>query len=722
MQSFTSSLNLNEQQLEAVTTTDGPLLVLAGAGTGKTRVITSRIAYLIHNNYALPSEILAVTFTNKAASEMGVRISELTSNINGLTNGTFHSVASKILRQNASYVGLTSSFVVVDAEDQQKLVKQIINENNLTDKPPKLFLNIISRWKDMGLSADQLKDNDIRSDEHSIAKIIYKHYQKRLLSSNACDFGDLLLYNTKIFFEQQAVLEYLQDKFKHILIDEYQDTNPVQYLWARMLAAKHKNICCVGDDDQSIYSWRGAEVGNILRFEQDFKGAKVIKLEQNYRSTTPILLAASSLIKNNKLRHSKTLWTGNEGGEPLLVVSCFNDKDEAKYISSHIQNLTNANKVSNNQIAILVRAGFQTRPFEESFVAYSIPYRIIGGLKFYERAEIKDSLAYIRLIINNNDDLAFDRIINLPKRSIGPTTLAPIRNRANDKSISYFSSAKELLRENAFKPKVKSVISLFIDQIEYWGRKASSADGTNAETVKSMLNESGYIGMWKAENTDESKARIDNINEMIRSLNEFDSLNEFIEHTSLIMDNDNANNNGEGVNVMTLHSSKGLEFDIVFIPGMEEGIFPHQKSINENGEKGIEEERRLAYVGMTRAKKKLILTYAENRRIFNEFVNSKPSRFIDELPLEIYQKTNRSFYNEYTPSREFIARDKSYNNNATNKKLIFEDENGIRPGNKIIHKSFGKGIVIKKNGDNLEIYFENKMLKTIKQDFVELCK
>ncbi len=718
MQNYTLDLELNPQQLEAVLHTDGPLLVLAGAGTGKTRVLTARVAHIIKSGLAMPHEILAVTFTNKAAREIVERISDLCENSHAASAGTFHSIAARILRQHAHLVGLTSNYNIADTDDQLKIIKNTLLELGIDDKetPPKLILSIISRWKDMGLSFSQISNSDLKTDGHILAKKIYAIYQDKLLRSNLCDFGDLLLYNTIIFFENPNILDGFQAQYKYILIDEYQDTNPVQYLWARMLADKHKNICCVGDDDQSIYSWRGAEVGNILRFEKDFTGAKIVALEENYRSTTTILKAASSLIKNNNHRHTKTLWSKADGGEQIRVVSCYNDKEEAKFISNNIYSLLGSNDVKAQDIAILVRAGFQTRAFEEAFINSGIQYKIIGGLKFYERAEIKDILAYLRLVINDNDDVAFERIINTPKRAIGPSTLLSIKNHASSGDISYLVATELMIQQNIFKPKVAESIRGFVALIRKYQKEIAIAHSPS-DIVKNMISDSGYRDMLKIEKSEESRARLDNLNELVRAIGEYESLQEFIQHTSLITDNESMAHQSDQVNIMTIHASKGLEFNTVFIPGMEEGLFPHQKSLSEEGTKGLEEERRIAYVGMTRAKKHLFLLYAETRRIFHEFVQSIPSRFLSELPNEIVTKTSSTSY--YSPHTHKY---KTYSNNYANSSHVIKEDkiDGLRPGSRITHQSFGNGIILKKNGDNLEIFFDKSGIKTIKEAFVSL--
>ncbi|MFY9590110.1 DNA helicase PcrA [Rickettsia endosymbiont of Halotydeus destructor] len=634
--------SLNEQQRKAALHTEGPLLLLAGAGTGKTKVLTSRIANIVYKNLAEPQNILAVTFTNKAAKEMAERVNSLIS-CYGLNIGTFHSMAAKILREQAEHLNLslTSRFTIINHDDQMKLVKDIVKQKDIDVKKyaPKLLHVIISRWKDQGLLPSKLSTSDVTLPIQRVAKLVYEEYQRGLLLSNVVDFGDLLLYNNELFIKNPDILRYYQDKYKYILIDEYQDTNVVQYLWARMLASHSKNICCVGDDDQSIYGWRGAEVGNILRFEKDFSNATIIKLEQNYRSTLPILAAASNVINNNKNRHSKTLWTDKDSGEKIKVVSCWSDKEESRFIASEIDKLIREGKYNASNVAILVRAGFQTRSFEEAFINSAMPYKIIGGLRFYERMEIRDLLAYIRITLNHNDNLALERIINVPRRSIGATTVSRIKTYAIDLNISVFTAIKEMLQNGEFKAKLYDSLNDLVNKIEHWQARYNAE--SPLDVTKAILEESGYLDMLKEEKTDEALGRIENINEMLRAIADFNDIHDFIEHSSLVMENEVLETNfGGSVTIMTLHSAKGLEFDVVFLPGWEEGVFPHQRTLNEDGEKGVEEERRIAYVGITRAKKELYITFAESRKIFFEIVRSSPSRFLAEIPEEIIIRTS----------------------------------------------------------------------------------
>lgn len=707
-------LDLNPKQQEAVQTTEGPLLVLAGAGTGKTRVLTSRIVYLIENNLAFPDQILAVTFTNKAAREMLNRVNN-TIPADGLHIGTFHSVSTKMLRAHIHLLdnGLGPNFTIIDQDEQIKLVKNIALQRNIDIKkiPPKLLHVIISKWKDQGVLPEQLGYNDITNDVSHAARSVYEEYQVELGKANTADFGDLLMYCNQLLINHPSVFEHYQNKFKYIMIDEYQDTNTVQYIWARMLASRHRNICCVGDDDQSIYSWRGAEVRNIMRFERDFPGSKIIKLEQNYRSSSYILKAASAVISYNKDRHVKTLWTNAGSEEKIKIVSCWNDKSEARFIAAKIGHYINNNKYRAGGIAVLVRAGFQTRAFEEAFITNAMPYQIIGSLRFYERMEIRDLLAYIRLSLNKGDNLAFERIINVPKRAIGNATLQKIKNQAIKHQVSDFAALELMLQTGELTGKVKENLHHFVNLINYAKERYEREPAF--EVTKFILEASGYLPALKEEKTEESRGRIENINEMLKTIEEASSIGEFIEHASLVMDHEVLESDfGGAVKIMTLHTAKGLEFDLVFLPGWEEGIFPHQKAISEQGEKGVEEERRIAYVGITRAKKELFITYTENRRIFAEVTRSVPSRFLAEIPADICQ---RVFSSNLASTRPVGIPQEVTRQPAT--RLAITDK---APGCRVKHDRFGDGIIIRKIGDSLEIVFENNGLKTIKEDYVEL--
>lgn len=619
---------LNPEQQSAVTSVDGPVLILAGAGTGKTRTITSRIAHIIKNNYAFSDEILAVTFTNKAANEMVSRVLELT-NTNIPWLGTFHAIAAKILRQHAEVVGLNFNFTIIGVDDQLQVIKNIVNEispDKLSEKHS-VIMNIIQKWKEKCWMPSEVEDVQSFRSVYVTALKVYHQYQERLQFLNSVDFGDLLLYNIQLFNKNTEILSYYQNKFKYIMVDEYQDTNAIQYLWLKYLAREHLNICCVGDDDQSIYSWRGAEIENILKFSDDFKNAKTFKLECNYRSTSHILATASYVINHNKTRLEKELWTTNIEGEKVNLIKLWDGKAEARFISEQILKLS---QFRFSDIAVLVRATFQTRVLEEYFIKYSIPYKIISGMKFYERQEVRDLIAYLRLITNNNDDLAFERIVNRPKRSIGATTLRKIYVAAQDNRISFFEAAKILVESNQVTERIKFSLNDFLNKIETWGEIVNTK--TLSELAGTIANQSGYIEMLKSEGVT-GVARIENVKELISSLKNFDNATAFLEHISLVMEVDNMNSD-DTVYVMTLHAAKGLEFPCVFLPGWEEGLFPHQRSFEDKTGKALEEERRLAYVGITRAKEKLIISCADRREINNQWQPMRTSRFIKELPRE----------------------------------------------------------------------------------------
>lgn len=625
--------DLNAKQQEAVNCMDGPLLILAGAGTGKTLVLISRIVNILRCDKAYPSEMLAVTFTNKAANEMQERISQLIP-LQLKWLGTFHSIAAKILRLNADKANLSSSFSIIDMDDQFRVIKSIMHEMDIDSKQfnPKLVSNIIQRWKDMGLNPEDVSRSDLKTDyDHKSYKIYYA-YRDKLSSNDSVDFGDLLLMNLNLFRRHPEVLEHYQNTFKYILVDEYQDTNTSQYIWLRMLAQKQKNICCVGDDDQSIYGWRGAEVGNILKFEDDFPGAAVIKLEQNYRSTQHILKAAASLIANNGMRHDKTLWTETKSHEKIIVKSFFNDKEEANFIAKEVF-YRYQNSLHRTKIAVLVRALFQTRIIEESLMRYGVSYKVVGSLKFYERQEIKDIVAYIKLAIKFNDDLPFERIINKPARGIGKTTVDKIRERAIENKISMLSATEMMLSDSkAFSKNAITNIEDFVNKIKKWHE--GFATKHHVDVVKEIIEDSGYENFIKQEESIEARGRLENIRELVKALGDFNSIFDFLDHITLVTDNDDTEKKKEIITIMSLHAAKGLEFDSVFLPGWEEGLFPHSKSLEESGEKGLEEERRLAYVGITRAKQKLYISHAITRRVYNQWVDSSPSRFLKEIPRE----------------------------------------------------------------------------------------
>ena len=653
--------NLNKAQKEAVMHLDGPLLIVAGAGSGKTKVLTTRIANIIREKKAYPNQILAVTFTNKAAKEMQLRVSKiLGSAATGLSwLGTFHSICAKLLRKHAPAVNLNSNFTIIDTDDQTRLIKNICKAENIDIKQlaPRYILTIIDRWKNKGFYPDEVKINQKDIYEKTVLPI-YKIYQQKLTDLNSCDFGDLILHAVKILEKNLDIREIYSKNFKYILVDEYQDTNFIQSKWLKLLSEKNKNICCVGDDDQSIYSWRGAEIKNFLEFDQVYENTKVIRLEENYRSTENILSVASNLISNNQNRVGKTLKTTMEEGE-LVKLNCFkNGKDEAIGISDEIEKLKK--KFTYNNITILVRAIFQTREFEERFLKIGLPYRILGGTKFYERAEIKDCVAYLRLIYQEKDDLAFERIVNNPKRSIGESSLKSIHEYSKKYKICLESSSKKMIQENLIKPKAKIGLSSFLELIFKWRNDLKIKKINHVKLLQLILDESGYSAMLKNKKDLENENRLENIKELLSAMKEFDNLESFLEHVSLATSVDQEWE-GEKINMMTMHAAKGLEFEVVFLPGWEEGLFPHQKSIEEKGQSGLEEERRLAYVGLTRAKKKAIISFSMNRFYQGDWIDSMASRFIDELPEKYLEKN--SFFDEEKEELEEFEFNQDFDNN-----------------------------------------------------------
>ena len=644
-------INLNEKQQEAVMYLNGPLLIVAGAGSGKTKVLTSRIAHIIKSHKAFSSQILAVTFTNKAAKEMQIRVSKLLrKEATGLPwLGTFHSISAKILRKHAQAVGLKSNFTIIDQDDQSRLIKNICKAENIDIKKisPKYILAVIDKWKNKGLYPEDVIIKKKETLENNFLSI-YKIYQQKLIDLNSADFSDLILHTVKILKNYKEIALLYSKKFKYILVDEYQDTNFIQSEWLKYLSASNLNICCVGDDDQSIYSWRGAEIKNFLEFDKIYPDTKIIRLEKNYRSTQNILNVASKLIENNQRRVGKTLYTNQEDGE-LVTLDCFrNVKDEATDISSTIEEYKKKNSL--NEIAILVRAIFQTREFEERFLKVGIPYRIIGGIKFYERAEIKDCIAYLRCIYQSKDDLSFERIINVPKRSIGDTTIKNISEFAKLNKSSLEIASRKLIEQNKIKPKTKVGLVSLLNLLEKWRYDLKKKINHN-KLLQIVLDESGYSEMLKNKKDIENENKLENIKELLNAMKEFDNLESFLEHVSLATSLDQ-DWESEKVNLMTLHASKGLEFDIVYLPGWEEGLFPHQRSIEEKGENGLEEERRLAYVGITRAKKIAKISFSMNRFYQGDWIDSIASRFVDELPDE-YIKKNNSFTSKDEDDFEF---------------------------------------------------------------------
>lgn len=629
---------LNPEQREAVETLDGPVLVLAGAGTGKTRVLTTRIAHILATGRAYPSQILAVTFTNKAAREMKERIGVLVGGaVEGMPwLGTFHSIGVKLLRRHAELVGLKSDFTILDTDDVVRLIKQLIQAEGLDDKrwPAKQFAGMIDGWKNKGLTPPDIPEGDSRAFANGKGRELYSAYQNRLKTLNACDFGDLLMHPISIFRRHTDILKEYHQKFRYILVDEYQDTNTAQYMWLRLLAQRAKgepqNVCCVGDDDQSIYGWRGAEVDNILRFDKDFPGAKVIKLERNYRSTEHILGAAGHLIAHNEGRLGKTLFTerSSPDDEKVVVHAAWDSEEEARAVGEEIEQLQRKNH-NLNDMAILVRASFQMREFEDRFVTLGLNYRVIGGPRFYERLEIRDAMAYFRLVCQPADDLAFERIVNTPKRGLGDTTIRNLHDYARARDIPMLAAAADIIETDELKPKARKALFDVVQDFRRWQGLLENTEHTTL--AEQILDESGYTAMWQADKTAEAPGRLENLKELIRSMEAFESMRGFLEHVALVMDAEQ-NENLDAVSIMTLHSAKGLEFDTVFLPGWEEGLFPHQRALDEGGRSGLEEERRLAYVGITRAKKLCHIWFVSNRRIHGLWQSTLPSRFLDELP------------------------------------------------------------------------------------------
>ena len=731
---------LNEVQKEAVLHDNGPLLVLAGAGTGKTGVLTTRLARILMENMALPGEILSVTFTNKAANEMKSRVGNLIGDmVTGLKwLGTFHSIGAQILRQYPEKVGLKNGFVILDTDDQLRLLKQIIKEENIDDKKwsAKGLLSLIDKWKNKGLGPNQISSDDGDYFANGKGKVLYKKYQEQLKFFNAADFGDLILECIRLFNENPDILESFQNRFKYMLVDEYQDTNTSQYTLLKLLSGKWKNICCVGDDDQSIYSWRGAEVTNILKFEKDFLHSKIIRLEQNYRSTGNILAAASKLIETNESRFGKALWTSSNDGEKVSVTSTWDGEEEARIITDEIEQQS-LNKKNLDEVAILVRASFQMREFEDRFVSIGLPYKVIGGPRFYERKEIRDANAYFRLAIQPNDSLALERILNVPKRGIGETTLKKIKDYAKNNNISTIDSIRDLIKTSEIKPKTKISLGHFIELTERWNDLI--AERNHYEMAEIILEDSGYLEMLRNDDTITAAGRLDNIKELFRSIEPFESLNAYLEHISLVMEIDK-NPEGNKVSLMTLHAAKGLEFDYVFLPGWEEGVFPNQRSLDEGGVKSLEEERRLAYVGITRAKIKSSIFYAANRKMHNQWLSSIPSRFVNELPednIEInlsHFSGNKGNFTDIkeddifdqsdysTPGWE-RAKIQSLSNKRTQEeeKIISVDSNSkFSPGTLVMHKKFGKGKIETVDGKKLTIDFGGNGIRKVMENFVDI--
>jgi len=744
---------LNPPQREAVLTTEGPVLMLAGAGTGKTAALTARLAHLVRARLAWPSEILCVTFTNRAAREMRERVGQLAGPaVEGMPwLGTFHSIAAKMLRRHAELVGLQSNYTIIDTDDQLRLLKQLIVAEGLDEKrwPARQLAGCIDRWKNRGLNPADLDAAENEAYANGKGQKFYKLYQDRLRALNACDFGDLLLHMVNVLRTNREVLEQYQSRFKYVMVDEYQDTNQVQYLWLRLIAQGRQNICVVGDDDQSIYSWRGAEVANILRFEKDFPGAKVIRLEQNYRSTPQILAAASGLIDANSQRLGKTLWTERHPGDPLRVIGVWDAPEEARRVGEEIERLERQG-ASLAQVAILVRAQYQTREFEDRFIQIGLNYRIVGGFRFYERAEIRDALAYLRVIAQPSDDLAFERIYNAPKRGLGAKALEKLHVHARRGGVPLATAALQIADTDELPARARNTFLALMRDFARWRDLAGST--TPADLLRTVMDESGYTDALQAERTAEATGRLENLAELARAMEEYESLGEFLEHVSLVMDNDAADET-EKVTIMTMHAAKGLEFDQVFLPGWEEGVFPSQRSLDEGGLASLEEERRLAYVAITRARRRCTILHAANRRIYGQWTSSIPSRFIAELPAEhVEQETSmsggaslwRAQWSEHAdpfahvaqaqPSRTTTrgpgwqrAASRDYDpaprrvTESTRSAASFaaKPRTDLRIGARVFHDKFGYGTVEGQEGNKLEIEFEQAGRKRVIDSFVK---
>ena len=744
--------NLNLEQREAVETLEGPLLVLAGAGTGKTRVLTTRIAHILSLGRARPSQMLAVTFTNKAAREMKARIGQL---IGGVVEGmpwlgTFHAIGVKILRRHAELVDLKPSFTVLDTDDQIRLLKQLLHAENIDEKrwPARLLAAMIDGWKNRGpVPKARARGRELRLRQRQGRAISTPLYQRRLKELNAVDFGDLLLENLRLFQEHADVLAQYQQRFHFMLVDEYQDTNVAQYLWLRLLAQGSRNICCVGDDDQSIYGWRGAEVDNILRFETDFPGAKVIRLERNYRSTAHILGAASGLIAHNQGRLGKTLRTDGSAGDKVEVQGCWDDEEEARVIGEDIEQLQRQGQ-NLSEIAILVRASFQMRAFEDRFITLGLPYRVVGGPRFYERQEIRDATAYFEVTLNPANDLKFERIINTPRRGLGEASLKSLHQLARAHGVPLMQAARLIVETEELKPRPRKALADLIDAFDRWRSLIDTMRHT--EVAELILDESGYTAMWQAEKSPQAQSKLENLKELIRFMEEFDTLAGFMEHVSLVMDAE-AEEGAERVNLMTLHSAKGLEFDVVFLPGWDEGLLPHQRSLDESGRSGLEEERRLAHVGLTRARARAKITFAQNRRTHGMWQQAIPSRFIDELPIDhVEVAEDRGFHGSYgqsrfdtaenlfasgfyeTPGWQRAQRNRPRGGTTQSPRArepITIDGTlvaastvegaGLEVGTRVFHQKFGYGRVVQVDGNKLTVDFDKAGQKKVVDSFVE---
>ncbi|WGV17664.1 ATP-dependent helicase [Fuscovulum ytuae] len=745
---------LNPAQREAVEALDGPVLMLAGAGTGKTKALTARIVHLLRMGKARPNEILAVTFTNKAAREMKLRVGRMLGEVaEGMPwMGTFHSLSVKILRRHAELVGLKSNFTILDTDDQIRLLKQLIVAANIDEKrwPARMLAGMIDGWKNRALTPERVPSSEA-SGYANRGTELYAQYQERLRTLNACDFGDLLLHCVVIFQGHPDVLAQYQRWFRYILVDEYQDTNVCQYLWLRLLAQAHRNICCVGDDDQSIYGWRGAEVGNILRFEKDFPGAHVVRLEQNYRSTPHILAAASGVIAGNAGRLGKTLWTDVKEGEKVRLIGHWDGEEEARWIGEEIEALMRGGRgldpVGLDGQAILVRASHQMRAFEDRFLTIGLPYRVIGGPRFYERQEIRDAMAYFRLAVSPEDDLAFERVVNVPKRGLGDKAQADIQRTARMAGVSLLEGARELVATGGIGGKGAGQLRAFVEGIDRWHALTRHEGASHIELAEMILEESGYTEMWQNDKTPEAPGRLENLKELVKALEQFDNLQGFLEHVALIMDNE-TEEAGEKVSIMTLHAAKGLEFPVVFLPGWEDGLFPSQRSMDESGLKGLEEERRLAYVGITRAEELCTISFASNRRVYGQWQSQLPSRFIDELPTaHVEVLTPPGLYGggfgaaaPYAVSSsmdERVSKADVYNSPGWKRMQDRVQTRGVSTpreargvvidatavsafseGDRVFHRKFGYGIVIGLEGDKLEIDFSKAGIKKVVAGFV----
>jgi len=732
---------LNGVQREAVEATEGPVLVLAGAGTGKTRVLTTRLAHILHRGLARPGEVLAVTFTNKASREMKGRVEALLQRpVESLWLGTFHAMGARILRRHAELAGLMANFTILDTDDQIRLLKQVIEAAGIDEKkwPARNLAALVGRWKDRGVGPRQAGSDSAGDFAFGKGASLYAAYQERLKSLNAVDFGDLLLHCLTIFGNHADVLAAYQRRFRYVLVDEYQDANVAQYLWLRLLARAHHNICCVGDDDQSIYGWRGAEVGNILRFEKDFEGARVIRLEQNYRSTPHILAAAAGLIANNAGRLGKTLWTEAPGGERIQVRGVWDGEDEARFVGEEIEALRSRGHGLNG-MAILVRAVFQMRAFEERFLTLGLPYRVVGGLRFYERREIRDAVAYFRAVVQPADDLAIERIVNVPRRGIGAATVQAMHRLARARGFGLMRAAAELVQTEELRPQARRALSDFLTRLDRW--RVEKARLPHVEFAEFVLDDSGYTAMWRNDKSPDAPGKLENLKELVAAMDEFENLEGFLEHVGLVMENEDSGA-GDKVNLMTLHGAKGLEFDTVFLPGWEEGVFPNQRSLDEGGATALEEERRLGHVGLTRARRHVRLSFAANRRIYNQWQSSVPSRFIDELPGDSIEYTSEPGLYEGRGTRTGHAgrldvseglstgrRGSRRGHAVTSGGLVLEgraevvdarESAGVfHVGVRVFHQKFGYGHVLSVDGNRLQVAFDKAGTKKIIDDFVE---